>query len=92
MADRPVLPEIEITPEMMEAGAIAFSGYDPNFDNQTLMNELTDFLKIDRFKFSFHNANLSHKYNKKVTYEYNKPDYASEISMYEKKLYEEFEK
>ena len=33
MADRPVLPEIEITPEMMEAGAIAFSGYDPNFDN-----------------------------------------------------------
>ena len=66
--------------------------YDPNFDNQTLMNELTDFLKIDRFKFSFHNANLSHKYNKKVTYEYNKPDFASEISMYEKKLYEELEK
>jgi len=36
--------------------------------------------------------NQDRKYIKKVTCEYNKPDYASKISMYEKKLYEEFEK
>ena len=66
--------------------------YDPEFDNQTLMNKLTDFLNLERFTFSFVNVNPEHKYNKKITFEYNKPDYASMIGSYEKKIYEEIKK
>ena len=66
--------------------------YDPEFDNQTLMNKLTDFLNLERFTFSFANVNPEHKYNKKITFEYNKPDYASMIGSYEKKIYEEIKK
>jgi hypothetical protein len=34
MTDRPAHnpDEIEVTPEMVDAGALAFSGYDSNFD------------------------------------------------------------
>ena len=66
--------------------------YDPNFDNQTSMNELTDFLKLDRFIFTFDNVNLKHKYNKKITFEYNKPDFASKIAQYEEEIGSEFKK
>ena len=66
--------------------------YDSNFDNQKLMDDLTDFLNLDRFTFSFSNVNLKHKYNKKITYEYTKPDYATIIGDYERKIYDEFKK
>ena len=56
------------------------------------MNEITDFLNIERFNFSFVNVNPEHKYNKKITFEYNKPDYASIIGSFEKKIYEKFKK
>ena len=54
------------------------------------MDDLTDFLNLDRFTFSFSNVNLKHKYNKKITYEYTKPDYATIIGDYERKIYDEF--
>lgn len=66
--------------------------YDPNFDNQILMNELTDFLKLERFTFSFDNINQKHKYNKKITYEYNIPNFASVIAKYEKEFGDKFDK
>ena len=66
--------------------------YDPSFDNQTLMNELTDFLKLDRFTFSFQNVKKEYKYSKKITYEYSKPDFASVIGKYEKDIEDEFKK
>ena len=66
--------------------------YDLNFNNQTLMNELTDFLNLDRFTFSFSEVDPKYKFNKKITYEYSKPDYASIIGNYEKKIYDEFKK
>lgn len=37
MPDRKEKHEIEITPEMIEAGAAAFYGYDPAFDNGETM-------------------------------------------------------
>ena len=34
MPDIPVLPDIEITPEMIEAGVLVLLGYDPDFSNE----------------------------------------------------------
>ena len=66
--------------------------YDPNFNNQILMNEMTDFLELERFKFSYENVNQKYKYNKKITYEYNIPDFASVIARDEKELGDENKK
>ena len=56
------------------------------------MDEITDFLKLERFKFSFENVNQKYKYNKKITYEYNIPDFASVIARHEKELGDENKK
>ena len=63
--------------------------YDTNFDNQNLMDELTDFLKLDKFSFSFDLVNTEYKHSKNITFEYDNMDFAQEISKYEKTLYEQ---
>ena len=64
--------------------------YDSNFNNQNIMNEVTDFLNIDRFSFNFDLVNTDYKYNKNITFEYNEIDLAQEIGKFEKETYEKF--
>ena len=64
--------------------------YDPNINNQKLMNEITDFLEIDGFQFSFHNVDKKYKFNKEINFEYNKLKDISEICDYENEIYNKF--
>lgn len=61
--------------------------YDKNFDNQFLMDEITHFLKLERFQFNFDLVNTDYKFSKKITYEYDTMFSPLEISKYEKKIY-----
>ena len=59
-----------------------------NYMILTLMNELTGFLKLD--KFSFDLVNPEYKYSKNITFEYDNIDFAREIGKYKKTIYEQF--
>ena len=54
------------------------------------MNEITDFLEIDGFQFSFHNVDKKYKFNKEINFEYNKLKDISEICDYENEIYNKF--
>ena len=66
--------------------------YDPGIDNQMLMDEITDFLGVDKFKFSFHNVDKKYKFNKEIDFEYNKLKDITEIANYENEIYKKFRK
>ena len=51
------------------------------------MNEITDFLKLERFQFNFDLVNTDYRSSKKITYEYDTMFSPLEISKYEKKIY-----
>lgn len=61
--------------------------YDNNFDNQKLMDEITDFLKIPKYSFNFEKVNKKYKYFKDINFNYDKMDFAKEIGDYENKFY-----
>ena len=64
--------------------------YDENYNNQELMNKITNFLNINKFAFSFEKVNIKYKYSKKIHYEYDKiPSIAEEIAEFEKNIYDE---
>lgn len=57
--------------------------YDEKYDNQEIMNEITDFLSIDRFKFSYENINKNYKFSKDIDFDYEYLKDIIKISDYE---------
>ena len=61
--------------------------YDNNFDNQNVMNDLTDFLKLKRHKFEFKNVNTKYKFNKDVTFQYTDLSEIIDIAKFEDEIF-----
>jgi hypothetical protein len=57
--------------------------YDEKYDNQKIMDEITDFLSIERFNFSFENVNKNYKFSKDIDFNYHSLKDILEISDYE---------
>lgn len=61
--------------------------YDDKFDNQNLMNSITNFANLENFNFSFENINIKNKFSSKIHYDYEKiPKIAEEIAKFESEI------
>lgn len=58
--------------------------YDKNYDNQKLMDEVTNFLGLKSFKFNFEDVNLKYKFSQIINFDYEKiPMLSQEIADFE---------
>ena len=66
--------------------------YDEKFNNQEIMNEITDFLELEKYNFNFENVNKKFKFSKEIDFEYKKLEEIYDIYKYEKKIFEDWKK
>ena len=66
--------------------------YDENYNNQKIMEEVTDFLKIEKYNFSFHDVNKKYKFSEDLNKDYKILKEISSILEYENLEYEKLNK
>ena len=58
--------------------------YDKNYDNQKLMDEVTNFLELKKFIFNFDEVNSKYKFSQIINFDYDKiPKLSEEIANFE---------